>query len=314
MKPSLRIVAILICLVLVLVATSRPGAEPKYSEWVAATNLGPVVNSSFFELSPAVSKDGLSLYFTSDRPGGYGNLDIWVSHRATEDDAWGVPANLGPVINSAISDNATALSRDGHWLFFARNPSGFGQIDIWASWREHTDDDFHWGPPFNLGAGVNSVFAEGTPSFLENDEGYAPQLFFFSTRPGIGLADIYVSELQSNGVFGPAAIVPELSGPARDISPSVRFDGLEIFFHSDRPGSVGNDLWVSTRNSAFDAWSAPQNLGSTVNTAFSDQQPHIAADRETLYFASDRPGGIGLIDLYVTTRAKDKHQIAFGRW
>ncbi len=76
--------------------------------------------------------------------------------------------------------------------------------------------------------------------------------------------------------------------------PSVRFDGLELFLDSDRLGTFGlRDLWVSTRETTLDPWSAPVNLGVTVNSAFIDQTPFIASDRETLFFASNRPGGLG---------------------
>jgi hypothetical protein len=296
-----------ICLILVVLAT-QPGAAPKFSDWAPPTNLGPTINSPFQDFGPAISKDGLSLYFTSDRPGGFGAQDIWSSQRPSKDDGWGPPVNLGAVINSGASESVPALSRDGHWLFFnSTRPGGFGGLDIWASWRDHTHDDFGWQPPFNLGAGVNSAFIDVNASYLENDDGAAPLLFFASNRPvGPGSFDIYVSQLAPNGVFGSAMLVPELSSPAFEQRPSVRFDGLEIFFHSDRPGSVGNDLWISTRESVIESWSTPINLSATVNTTSADQQPYIGADRQTLFLVSDRPGGFGLLDLYVTTRTKNE--------
>jgi hypothetical protein len=214
-------------------------------------------------------------------------------------------------INTAANDAVPSLSRDGHWLFFASNrPGGFGDNDIWASWREHTHDDFGWEPPFNLGVGINSAFFDAGASYFENDEGGAPFLFFTSNRPGglggPGTFDIYVSQLWPVGSFGPATLVPELSSAASDQRPSVRFDGLEVFFFSNRPGSLGNDLWVSTRKSLFDPWSIPDNLGPAVNSESNDQQPHIAADRQTLFFATDQPGGFGGLDLYVTTRTRNE--------
>jgi Tol biopolymer transport system component len=309
MRPAIPIGAA-ICLVLVLFTTSQPGAAPKFSDWDVPTNLGPTINSPSQDFGPAISKDGRSLYFTSDRQGGFGGTDIWVSHRATENDAWGTPVNLWDVINSPDNDAAPALSRDGHWLFFSSNrPGGFGDMDIWASWRKHTHDEFGWGPPFNLGVAVNSPFFDAGPSLFENDEGCAPLLFFTSNRPGLGdpnTFDIYVSQLSPRGLFFPATLVAELISQASEQRPSIRFDGLEMFFHSNRPDSVGNDLWVSSRHSVFYPWSTPVNLGDTVNSSGIDQQPYIAADRRTLFFASDRPGGSGLLDLYVTTRAKDK--------
>jgi hypothetical protein len=309
MSSAVCMVRAVICLLIVVLPTSQPGAAPKFSNWGVPTNLGPTINSSFDDFGPAISKDGLSLYFTSNRPGGFGNsFDIWFSQRPTKDDAWGPPVNLGAVINTEASENVPALSRDGHWLFFnSSRAGGFGGAqDIWASWRVHTHDDFGWEPPINLGAGVNSVFVDVNPSYFENDKGGAPLLFFTSNRPGAAGFDMYVSQLAPNGLFGPATLVPELSSPAQEQRPSVRFDGLEIFFHSDRPGSVGNDLWVSTRGRVIDPWSTPVNLGPTVNTASSDQQPYIAADRQTLFMASNRPGGVGRLDLYVTTRTKSE--------
>jgi Tol biopolymer transport system component len=86
--------------------------------------------------------------------------------------------------------------------------------------------------------------------------------------------------------------------------PSIRHDGREIFFVSERPGIANSqDLWVATRETVFDAWSDPINLGSTLNSELVDVQPYISSDGETLFFASNRPGG-GPTDLYMTTRTK----------
>ena len=142
-------------------------------------------------------------------------------------------------------------------------------------------------------------------TYFENDEG-AAQLFFQSARGGgIGATDIYVSEQFPNGTFGPASLVPELSSPGLEQRPSIRFDGLEMFFFSDRPGGFGAvDLWAATRGTVLDPWSAPANLGPIVNSVAGDFQPYIASDRRTLYFGSARPGGLGGQDIWVTTRSK----------
>ena len=90
-----------------------------------------------------------------------------------------------------------------------------------------------------------------------------------------------------------------------NVRPSIRHDGLEIFFNSNRPGSIANsqDLWVATRETVFDAWSEPINLGSPLNSELVDVHAYISSDRETLFFASTRPGG-GPADLYMSTRTK----------
>src|SRR5215469_8910331 len=88
-------------------------AQPRYSNWSEPVNLGPLINTAFNDQHPALSKDGLSLYISSNRPGGYGADDIWVSQRASVDDPWGPPQNLGPTINSGAVELSPAFSRDG---------------------------------------------------------------------------------------------------------------------------------------------------------------------------------------------------------
>ena len=292
-------------IVLVSAFTASSRAQ-KYSEWSVPINLGPAVNSTSMDRAPAISKDELSLYFASNRPGGFGGEDIYVSQRDTRDAEWGPAINLGPTINTTANEMVPAFSRDGHLMFFAANrPLGFGGVDIWVSRREHTHDDFGWQAPENLGAGVNSTSIDAGPSYFDNDEVGVPQLYFNSNRLG-GSGSIYVSEQAADGSFGPAVLVFELSlGDAARAS--IRHDGLEIFFTSSRPGSIANsqDLWVATRETVFDAWSDLMNLGSPVNTELVDVQPYISSDRETLFFASNRPSG-GPTDIYMSTRTKGR--------
>jgi Tol biopolymer transport system component len=281
-----------------------PAARPTYTEWSPPVHLGPVVNSPYADYGPALSKDGLQLYFVSDRPGGSGAADLWVSLRASVKSPWSAPCNLGSVINSEFIDGPPHLSRDGHWLFFNSNrPGGAGDNDLWMAYRAHTHDPFGWEQPLNAGE-VNSAFADQGASYFANDEGPAPLLWFGSSRPGgPGLSDIYVAELRADGTFAPASLVAELSSPDNDHRPSLTFDGLEVFFFSDRLGSLGFDLWGAVRTEPAQPWSVPENLGLVVNSAASDQNPHIAADRQSLYFASNRPGATRT-DLYVTTRTR----------
>src|SRR5262245_12239120 len=132
-------------------------AAPKYSGWSSPIYLGSIVNSSSDDLLPQVSKNGLSLYFASTRPDGFGDEDIWVCQRRTSDVPWGPPVNLGATINTSLRERGTGFSRDGHFLFLVTDrPGGFGGLDIWVSWRANTLDDFGWQPPVNLGEGVNT--------------------------------------------------------------------------------------------------------------------------------------------------------------
>ena len=283
-------------------------AAQHFSDWDLPVNLGPGVNSDSADQSPEVSKDGLSLYFQSDRPGGLGNADLWVSRRDSKDQPWGAAVNLGDVVNSPAFESRPSLSRDGHWLFFSSTrPGGLTPgLDLWASYRDHIHDDFAWQTPVHLGGGVNAGgSSEIEASYVENDGG-APLLYFVSNRPGgFGAFDVYVSELLASGDWSSATWVPELSSTSPDQSVSVRFDGREAFIvRGNPPLPIGFDLWVSTRETTSDPWSAPVNLGPVVNTSVEDSSAHISADRQTLYFESIRAGGVGRIDLWMTTRAK----------
>ncbi len=308
--------ASLSCALIVAVASLVGADTPKFSNWSTPVNLGPIVNTPSLDAGPAISKDGLTLYFSSDRVGGFGSHDIWITKRPTVDSPWETPVNLGSAINTSALEQVPALSRDEHWLFFnSDRTGGCGGVDIWASFRDNTHDDFDWQPPVNLGPGdqcgigVNSAFFDGGVSYFENEDGGAPQLFFGSARPGgPGGIDIYVSAQQADGSFGPASLVTELSSPQSDQRPVPLFDGLELFLFSDRAGTLGGfDIWVATRETVADAWSTPVNLGPSVNTAASDErQAYPSSDRETLFLVSNRPGGSGGFDLYATKRTKTK--------
>ncbi len=288
-------------IVLALSIATTLQAGGKFTDWSTPTNLGPAVNTTFSDSAPAVSKNGLSLYLTSVRPGGLGEGDIWVSQRSSVDDPWASPVNV-PALNSPDTDQAPALSRDGHYLFFATDRAGgVGGLDIWVSRRENIHDDFDWETPVPI-TEINSSRNDAGPAYFENDGG-RPQLYFQSQRPGgAGLADIYRSEQQEDGVWSTPQRVTELSSAFQEQRPTIRFDGLEIVFTSTRQGSVGFDLWVSTRARVNDAWSEPVKLD--INSPGGDTGPYLSGDGMTLYFTSDRAGSLASADLWVSTRER----------
>jgi hypothetical protein len=288
-----------------MVTMLMPGADAwpdaKGPEWSGPVNLGALINTAFSEAAPAISEDGLTLYFVSNRPGvppdAFGDQDLYVARRASVDLPWDWPVNLGAKINTAAFEGFPALSRNEHHLFFFRSPG-----DIWVSYRRSVSDDLGedgWQSPVPLGPGVNTADAEGGPAYFENRKRGLPQLFFNSLRPGSALNDIYVAD-----AFGAAVPVNELNSPGTDADPSITADGLEIFFHSNRTGSAGTDLYSSVRRSVLEPWSTPEPVGPGVNTAGSENLSAISPDGETLFFTSTRDGGLGSNDIYVTTRTK----------
>lgn len=322
MKTTLRYSGLLLGLALAACRTDTTSARveaslvgandpDQFSDWSAPLNLGSPVNTAAGEAGAFVSKNGLSLYFTSTRPEGCGGFDIWVSTRESVDDAWGEPANLGCDINSSGLDAAPVLTIDGHRLYFhSDRPGGAGAVDLYVSRRRDKRDDFGWQTPENLGSGVNTAAGEFQPAIFEDDESGITTLFFAGRAGapgGLGGPDIYRSTLQPDGTFGPAVLVPELSSSAQDQGPAIRRDGLEFFLTSARPGTLGAvDLWTSTRASTSDPWSTPVHMGPVINSAVLDDRPTLSFDGTVLYFQSPRSGGLGANDIYVLTRSKLK--------
>jgi hypothetical protein len=154
-------------------------------DWGNAVNLGPVVNTSGRDMGPSISTDGLELYFAArSRAGGYGSDDIWVTRRATKNDPWESPINLGPVVNTSASEATPFLSADGLALFFNEDrnqpgrPGGHGKLDMWVTTRATTDDP--WGTPVNLGPILNTAGLDGGPRVSPDGS----TLYFTSDRPG----------------------------------------------------------------------------------------------------------------------------------
>jgi beta-lactamase regulating signal transducer with metallopeptidase domain len=211
--------------------------------WSTPVNLGPLVNSGSHDWTAYISADGLELYYSSGRSGGYGSWDIWVTRRATKDDAWGMPENLGPLVNSSDWDGTPWISPDALELYFySRNRTGGqGGIDIWISRRATKNDP--WGEPMNLGPPVNSSAHETSP-FLSSDS----LLLFFGEeiinpfRPGgFGGTDMWVSRRASiSDPWGePVNLGPIVNSPSHDCGPRISPDGSMLYFASERPGGFG---------------------------------------------------------------------------
>jgi hypothetical protein len=304
-----RTVAVAAALAWWLVGAIVQGQQ--FSAWSTPVNLGPTVNSSFTEQHPAPSPDGLSLYFVSDRPGGMGGTDLWVSHRSIRSSPWGTPVPVS-ALNSASSEFAPAFDPSGRWLFFgSERDGGCGGRDLWVSFRGNTKDDQNWMRPANLGCGRLSWpgFDDG-PTYFQDEKTGIGTLYFISDRPGgLGGRDVWSASNRNGGAFSAPINVAELTCALSDARPAGRADGLEFFVSSARAGSVlfgatpSNDIWVATRPSVTASWSTPVNLAG-VNTSATEGSPALSADGTEMVFNSNRPDTLGGTDLYVTTRSR----------
>jgi hypothetical protein len=291
------------CLVALLVPISLCKAQT-FGPWLEPVNVAYPINTEFNDTYAILSRDGLTIYFTSDRPGGLGGDDLWVAKRESLSAPWQEPTNMG-ALNTAATDSLPVLSYDEHVMFFySTRGGGCGAGDIWMT-RRHDARSEDWGAPVNVGCVLNTSYTEIAPAFFENPETGQVTLFYGSNRPGSEDFDVYASAVGEDGYFGPGVRVPELSSPKRDTRTFFRKDGLEGFVTSDRDGGLGGiDIWVSTRETLSDPWSTPVNIGSPVNSVLDDGSPWLSRDGTTLYFFSTRDGGHGKRDIWYTTRVK----------
>lgn len=284
----------------------QPSFSLSSAEWSTPVPVGAPVNSAAAEMNSTLSPDELSLYFTSDRPGTVGPTDIWISHRDCLTCPWETPVNAGPPLNSAGQDAGPRFSIDGHLLFFQSDRTGLG--DIYVTRRNNPNDDFAWGDPVLLGGDVNTATGnEQAADYLQSAEDGSSN-FYFNRMVGTVPPDIYYASVSRDGeTLGPAVYVSELNSTANDQHVTIRKDGRELFFSSNRTGGMGSfDIYRSTRRSAHEPWSAPVGVAA-LNTVANDQQPSLSADSRTVIFTSSRTGGLGGNDLWISTRSPSDH-------
>jgi len=163
-------------------------SEKKGDDWGKPFNIGPPVNTSGWESQPSISADGRTLFFTSNRKGGYGGYDIWKS--TLTDKGWSEPENLGPNINTAMDEQSPFIHPDDSTLYFCSNGwPGLGGMDLFMS---RLGKDGKWQKPVNLGYPINSSGDENGLSLTANGT-YA---FFASNKlNGAGGFDIYTFEM-----------------------------------------------------------------------------------------------------------------------
>ncbi len=284
-------------------------SPPAKADFIFGTpqNLGPGVNSPSADYGISFSADSLELYFSSTRPGGFGGgamgTDLWVSTRASIDDPWGPPVNLGPAVNGTTDEISPSISPDGLILYFSdewggpARPGGVGGYDIWMARRASRSAP--WGTAVNVGAPIDTPANDITP--MLSADGLT--LIFASDRAGgQGNYDVWMSTRTTvqDEWGGPVNLGGVVNSASGDLEPSLSPDKRAVVFASQRAGGYGDwDLWMTTRKTQSDAWSPPVNLGPRINSEWHEGQPVISADGRMLYFyAYGHPGNLGWYDLW----------------
>lgn len=219
--------------------------------------------------------------------------------------------NIGGV-NTPYSEYTPFITADERYLFFQSNrPGGItqnGDYDLWYTENEVTEGSPKFKPPANVGLPVNSDDFDGHPSLRKLPTGEY-EMYFASFagdgRSGPQLTNIYYTIFKNNKWLPPVPVI-EINTDFHDRMPSISQDGHYLFFSSDRPGGFGkDDIWVSEYDFAAKRWGKPRNAGRTINTPAAEVTPAIHSDNITLYFSSDRAGGVGGYDIYVTQMIQD---------
>ncbi|CCH00993.1 OmpA/MotB domain protein [Fibrella aestuarina BUZ 2] len=178
--------------------------------WQAPTPLSANISTPDNEGTATLSADGRLLVFTACQSSGtrqgFGSCDLFSSQKTG--DAWSVPQNLGPVINTRYYESQPSLSADGRQLYFISDrPGGIGKRDIWRSDR---DAQGNWGEPVNLGQPVNTVFDEASPFMHANGQA----LFFASDgHPGMGGYDLFLSRFRPDSLRAGWSVPQNLGYP-----------------------------------------------------------------------------------------------------
>jgi len=182
-------------------------SEQVNGEWRQTERIPAPVSSPAWESQPSLSADGQELFFVSDRSGGQGKLDLWMSRRQA-DGSWGKPENLGATINTPLNEQAPFIHPDGRTLYFmSKGHPGMGEYDLFLSRRK---DDGSWSTPQNLGYPINTQYNEGAlivsldgkTAYFDTDK-YGPT----GKYQEMGNADLFRFDLHENARPSPTTYV-----------------------------------------------------------------------------------------------------------
>jgi outer membrane protein OmpA-like peptidoglycan-associated protein len=274
-------------------------------------NVGPGINTKDPEYYPTLTIDGKTMLFTrlidDNRSQHFKKQeDFFVSHYDTVLKKWGQSIPMPSNINSAFNEGAPSISADGRSLIFVacedqtgnqnygENRMGRGSCDLFITKKIGS----RWTNPVNLPGNVNSFFWESQPSLSADGK----TLYFIRkvNKPGEQPnSDIFISQLDENGQWmTPKRLPSNINTTKQEESVLIHPDGKTLYFSSrGHLGMGGLDIYVTYKDDKGQ-WSDPKNLGYPINTFADENSLMVSADGNIAYFASNREGSFGELDIY----------------
>ncbi len=273
-------------------------------------NMGPGINTADPEYYPTITVDGKTILFTRRiddlRVPVYKEQEDFYVSQLSDKNIWGTAIPMPPNVNTLLNEGAPTISADGRSLIFVacsnqsddleygEGRTGKGSCDLFFSKKLGKN----WTNPVNLPGNVNSFGWESQPSLSSDGK----TLYFVkrvSKKGDLPNSDIFVTRLGENGNWSlPQRLSDVINTPMQEESVLIHPDGKSLYFASrGHKGMGGSDLYVSRLNDNG-TWSKPVNLGYPINTKSDENSLMVSPDGEVGFFASDREGGYGDLDIY----------------